>query len=345
MRSQFDKALSCKISNMSFFCACLVVLIHCPVSQTHFWYFEYFLKTKLTMIAVPCFFIISGFFLARHVSEESWYLDAIKKRIRTLLVPLFVLDAMWFPIKYGIHHIGVLRFGADGSSEVMRLTFYNVLSGIGIIPWGHTVVIGMWYIKALFLLVLISPALKYLVCYGKTRMIVSLVCMFVCYVMQNALLVGGAWDYELNLRCTFYFMLGMALCKHDGLNEVRRFRYMSAVVALIALFCLEKNIGQLMRSMILALATPAMSIIVWSLVPSRQWPQYLVGNSFPVFVTHGMILYLFPIPFKAIGLWNDIVNVLGPIPIWFVVMGIAITLSILVKRCFPNFSRVAFGGR
>ena len=324
MRKQLDRSLSCKISNMGFLCACLVVLIHCPVSQTHFWHIEFFLKTKLTMIAVPCFFMISGFMLARHISEERWYIDAVKKRIRTLLVPLLVLDALWFPIKYGVHYIGVSRFGADGSAEVMRLTLHNVLSGIGIIPWGHTVVIGMWYIKALFLLVVVSPAMKILVCQGKARMLVSLFCIFMLSIVQNTFWQEGVWVYELNLQWAFYFMIGMALYMYDGLNTVARLKYMSVVIMVVALYCLERNIGQLMRSMTLVCATLAMSVAVWSLVPSRQWPQYLVGNSFPVFVTHGMILYLLPIPFKAMGCWNDIVNVLGPIPIWFLVAGYAV---------------------
>ena len=345
MSSSLGNNLSRKIANMGFLCACLVVLIHCPVSQTHSLYIEHFLKVYLTLIAVPCFFMISGFLLARHVLEDRWYTDAIKKRIRTLLVPLLVLDTMWFPIKYAIHYIGVSRFGADGSSEVMRLTLYNVLSGIGIIPWGQAVVIGMWYIKALFLLVLISPAFKFLVCQGKGRMIVSVFCVFGCSILQNALLEGGVWNYELNLQWAFYFMIGMAFCKHGGLNEVVRFRYISVVVAVVALFCLEKNIGQSIRGITLVCATLAMSIVVWSFVPSRQWSRHLVGNSFPVFVTHGMILYLLPIPFKVLGRWNDVVNVLGPIPIWFVVMGIALSFSVMVKRYFPRFSRMAFGGR
>ncbi len=193
MEKLLDKKLSFKIANIGFLCACLVVLIHCPVSQTHFWHFEYFLKTKLTMIAVPCFFMISGFMLARHVSEENWYINAIKKRIRTLLVPLLVLDALWFPIKYGVHYIGVSRFGADGTDEVMRLTLHNVLSGIGIIPWRTAVVMGMWYIKALFLLVLVSPAMKILVCQGKTRMLFSLSCVFMLSIVQNTFCPEGMW--------------------------------------------------------------------------------------------------------------------------------------------------------
>ena len=153
-----DKQLSNKIASMGFVCACLVVLMHSPASDGYC-LAVYLLKDILSMIAVPVFFIISGFLLARHCREDGWYKREVIKRIRTLLVPLWSLCILWLPIKYGIHHFGVLYCGADDSAGVMRLTWWNVLD----IPWGHAVVVGMWYVKALFLMVVLSPFLFRLV--------------------------------------------------------------------------------------------------------------------------------------------------------------------------------------
>ena len=346
MTSRLDKELSCKIANMGFLCACLVVLIHCPISQTHFWYIEHLLKERLTMIAVPCFFMISGFLLTRHVFESGWYLAAIKKRIRSLIVPLLLLDVLWFPVKYGIHYLAVLRFGADDSSEIMKFTLYNVLSGIGIIPWGQAVVVGMWYIKALLLLVLVSPFFKWMVCEGKGRMAISISSIFVAYILQNTWFRwGGVWSYEFNLRCPFYFMLGMALYRYDGLYRVERLKYVASCVAVIGVYCLDKSIAPVMRDVWGTFTTLALTVVIWSFVPTKSWSLRVVGNSFPVFVLHGMILYLLPLPFKVLNVWQDFINVLGPIPICFVVTVLALLIATAIKRYVPRFANLVFGGR
>ena len=80
--------LSNKIANMGFVCACLVVLIHSPMFG-NVGFVTYLLKNFLVRIAVPAFFMISGFLLARHCGEEGWYCREVCKRVKTLLVPLW----------------------------------------------------------------------------------------------------------------------------------------------------------------------------------------------------------------------------------------------------------------
>ena len=232
------KEFSLKISNIAFICACLVVFIHSPISKTHYGFLEKFFKDILSRVAVPTFFMISGFLLAQRVKDEGWYGKAIKKRIKSLLMPLIILDVIWFPIKYGIHWLGVAHYGADGSSDAMKLTVYNVLSGIGIIPWGNTVVIGMWYVKALFLLVCISPILKWAVT-GRRRMLLSLAFVFILLVSYNTL--NGYDVLWLNPRCPFFFMIGLALHLHGGLDKVGRLSTIALPIALVSCYIVNGN--------------------------------------------------------------------------------------------------------
>ena len=221
------KEFSLKISNIAFICACLVVFIHSPISKTHYGFLEKFFKDILSRVAVPTFFMISGFLLAQRVKDEGWYGKAIKKRIKSLLMPLIILDVIWFPIKYGIHWLGVAHYGADGSSDAMKLTVYNVLSGIGIIPWGNTVVIGMWYVKALFLLVCISPILKWMFSFHPTKLFHS--CEGGLLVFKDAAVQEKL--YELRN----FAIHGELSCTDVGSNAK-----MNELQALMGLECLKK---------------------------------------------------------------------------------------------------------
>lgn len=85
---KISQELSDKIANMSFVCACLVVMIHTPFSVgTIDQFVKYWIGGGVASAAVPIFFIISGFFLGQHINEDGWYGRAVKKRIRTLVIP------------------------------------------------------------------------------------------------------------------------------------------------------------------------------------------------------------------------------------------------------------------
>ena len=165
---QIDLVLSSKLANMSFVLTCLVVLIHIPAAKNGMLINDFVLRfikgdQGLSSIAVPLFFVISGFFLGRHIYEEGWYCKAIASRARTLVIPFFILNAIWFPIQLGVHYIGVLYFGANDTSPAMQISFYNIVRQLGMLPWGGNAVIGLWYVRSLFYLVVASPIFAYFI--------------------------------------------------------------------------------------------------------------------------------------------------------------------------------------
>lgn len=71
------------ITNMNFIGACLIVLLHIKPVPTTTWEnlivdFVY-VKFGFPGVAVPLFFGISGFLLAKHVNENNWWKSSIKK--------------------------------------------------------------------------------------------------------------------------------------------------------------------------------------------------------------------------------------------------------------------------
>ena len=129
---EISTAVSNKLRNISFICALLVVLIHVPSIENGLWLNDFalrWIKNGLSMIAVPVFFVISGFLLGRHIDEQGWYAKAVKNRVRSLVIPFFVLNILYYPIFALFHYIGVKYFGADGSNRIMDLTLTNALWG------------------------------------------------------------------------------------------------------------------------------------------------------------------------------------------------------------------------
>ena len=93
MHQGISQEISQKIKNMSLLCALLVVSIHVSWPQEPLsagWFLSIAIKEGYARIAVPFFFVVSGFLLAGHFDEEKWWHHEVGKRVRTLVVPFLI---------------------------------------------------------------------------------------------------------------------------------------------------------------------------------------------------------------------------------------------------------------
>ena len=349
------KELSSKISNVSFVCACLVVFIHVSSVKMDLrlsnFIFEW-IQTEMTGVAVPLFLIISGLLLGRHINEEGWYRRAIISRVKSLVVPFFMLNLLWFPVICLIHYIGARYFGADGSNDRIHFTFYNFIYGVGLIPWGGGVVVGLWYVRALFYLVLLSPLFAWFIRRGRLLSGVLIIVLLGLWCLQSRIHFASAsmveaMSYTFCMRCPLFFSIGMA-CALWAPNSLPRNSAIIFVPISAGVLFWTKNHSFTDLSILTLVkfsTTVLLAIAIWSLTPSSKWPKCFIGNSFQVFVLHGMILYLLPIPMKAIGIWDQIINKCGLLPVFVLTVFIAISVAEILKRSFPRFAYVVFGGR
>lgn len=306
--------ISAKFANMGFVCVCLVVLmhVHCPWEGG-----------GINQLAVPFFFVMSGFFLAAHVDEKGWYARALRKRLRSLVVPLFIWCVLWafftIPLAVALN----MRSG--------RELYANLLTGWGAFRYlaldiTRTPALGpLWYVRCLFLFVIISPVIVWLI--KRTHFLCLLIFggMYIAY----SRLCGNVsfFSYGFSLEGLFYFAIGIYLRMRDFSLEIRPKMGIFLFGFGVFLF--------LMVSRFMSIAI--MIVGLWGMIPSWRFPRVLITNTFPVYLVHMFVLLLFG---------NERIR---SVPLAVGVGLSAIALSVFaaetIRRTMPRMSQFLWGGR
>lgn len=108
-----------------------------------------------TRVAVPCFFLISGYLF--FYNPHGTYTTKIRKRLRTLVIPYFIWNAPWvfFCIKNNLSD----HFLTSLLSGLGLYPFYTGNTFEPKVPWD----VPLWYVRDLFCICLVSPVIKYFV--------------------------------------------------------------------------------------------------------------------------------------------------------------------------------------
>ena len=338
-----------KVANLSFLCACFVIMLHVPrvtepgLAGVVWW----FMHDYICQCAVPFFFIVSGYFLAGHMTESGWWKRENIKRIRTLLVPYLI----WCVLGFIFIALITLLYNVQKSKPIC--SNIALFDGQGLRIFGIDlrflpVFSILWYVRSLILLSLVSPLLKKYIAMTRIWGLIILMIARGCLVpvLLNPIpgfdgIVGETIRgvmLGISLRGLLYFSVGIYLRCYP----VKR----SIALGVGGLLCggaiyLARDFAFGGREGFLQLAVPFMLIAMFYFVPSKPLPDVLLRNSFPVYILHFFacklpITYIFP---TYIG------------TVWFSVLysvfsgGGAIIFAELLRKCVPRFHSIAFGGR
>lgn len=140
---------SIRISNISFVCTMLIVVLHCRIapkriadSYSYYPYLYDFLGA-LADAAVPTFFAISVFLFYRNY-HQSIYKRKMKTRVKSLLIPYFIFS--FFSLI--VFHLSMIL--VKGHDELITGQLIREFFLASNDP-------PIWYIRTLILFVLISP--------------------------------------------------------------------------------------------------------------------------------------------------------------------------------------------
>lgn len=352
--------LSAKFTNMGFLCACLVVLIHVGILPEDggvlWWVKQMFTHLGVTRIAVPFFFLASGFFLAGHMGDRGWYLQEVKKRVKTLLLPYLLWNMIYLVFMIALEmiasrigykpHIPIPAHGGWG--DIFNASGLNVFR-----PSAH---IFLWFVRCLFIFVLLSPLIDFIVRRIGGKIVFVLAFISFGLILRWGLSCGNsfiAWvlQFGYSIEGLYYFMIGIYLRRYSGEKQLSHSVGTVVFAAGIMLYAVRAvcayNHLSLFEFWSGWIGTAVLMCGIWSLMPTRVVIGVFRGCAFPIYILHQFVLILM---MGALGFlaWRDYV-IRESVALYFGRMVIVVVLVWaflrVLERVAPRLTLVLFGGR
>lgn len=338
-----------KIKNMSILCTVFVVSIHIGLPESldsSTWFLTQLIPNGIANIAVPFFYVVSGFFLALHIGESGWWKRENRKRLFSLLIPLYVCTAIYVlaavPLSIYADIIAHRPFGT--SIFFLHGTSWIELTNLDLTDYPH--VGPLWYVRNLLILVFISPIVDALV---RRLSYCWLALCFVGILFVNHLPLDPKnvfFTHGFSFTALFYFSVGLFIC-HKKFSQPTQFTGIACGIIGIALlsariFCFYHNLH--FYSSFDKISLPFLMIATWCFMPTGKWPIWLTSSSFAIYLLHE----LFFVHIDLITKHLPNVDPLSPTRaiVKFVVGFVgSIVLTIILRRFLPKTSKVLFGGR
>lgn len=246
--SSFDKTMdyndkkSVCIKNLRFPLMLGVVLIHNRIIEPSDAFNEGFLlvglfidifSQKLVASCVPLFFFFSGYlFFVKYAEGFSAndYLNQLRKRVRTLLVPFVFWNVIVIGYFALIHKFtpGLIN---SNFNNVYRFSVVDLIRSFWDFPNGQPICYQFWFLRDLIMMVILSPIIYWLLKLSK---------WYLLFVL--AILYGINPETFLHQTSITFFMLGagFAIHKYDFVIFAEKCR----IIAMpLFLFCIILSSG------------------------------------------------------------------------------------------------------
>lgn len=327
--------LSRTIDYLRFPMAVLVVLLHTAalgVGSSHPVYSTLCIAfgRGICRVAVPCFFMISGHLFFSKL-EDQWdthiWLDKLKKRVRTLLIPYLLWNSIAGLAIWGYHWLFARMHG-----ETYPSLLDSIVQAQGL--WDANLPFDgpIWFIRYLMFFVILAPLfwlfIKYL--HGWGVLALMLVFITVGFIPEGVVFfAAGAW---------------FRLEKKNMLDVFDRWKYGEIILALLMLVILTlsfRNHPVLYRisSSVFILSGTAVFFLLAGMHVKKggQIHPLLVHSSFFVFAAHEILILhdfshwiiLHALPFQ--GEWVECVDL-------FLRPTIAVAICLLLYRAMERFT-------
>ena len=226
------------INRLNSFCMILIVMMHCviTVNIAGNTYLNDFVFSTFTRIAVPVFFIISGYLLFQHYN-----INKIVRRTRTVFVPFLLWSIITIAVFAFLQHVPLF---SSYFNHQFQLTFESVFTRTFIKPLNG----ALWFLRDLYILVLISPIILFV---NKSRLCsnIVLLCLFIIWIIQPVrfLTESGLFFYlgtyfasrkdlkfslKLNGNVLFYIFIFLCLIFPTIYNESNKTALIKGLVVL-----------------------------------------------------------------------------------------------------------------
>ena len=345
MKETISPETSRKIKNLGFLCAVLVVSMHvgwpAGVPLSPGWFVRQILADGIGRMAVPFFFVVSGFFLARHFDEKGWWRREVGKRLKTLgppyvawsLLALLVAVVLSLVFDLGAHRPFGSNFQVPLGHDWMAVFGLDLSK----LPLDGT----LWYVRCLFALVAVSPLLERAVSRpGGAWLAAAFLLLLFCWHIPS-----GKWGTCLYhvAQGLFYFPLGIALRK----KRPRAWPPAAAAFSgLVGLALLAGKVAAAWKEWsfgyeLVALSLPFLLFAAWTFAPKAEWPEWLTSCAFPIFLMHPLVVRLCQPCLLSAGMERLPCAILE----WAAGVACPCVFAWFVRKRAPRAALVLFGGR
>lgn len=221
---ELDRKTSERIKAIGFVCALMVVAIHCAAIPKGWWdgsvdipkwivALQALGTDTLARLAVPWFFVISGFFLVKNleIPEHTgsvervrgiflWWRKSVGKRLLTLGIPYLLWNLIYYIFK-----LATGKYGFDVTHLLMQLTGCN--------PYDVPACGQFWYVRCLLVYVVFAPV--FVALFGHRRFGLAAICaLLVCWFAGGGLPLR--YTQFTDFQYILYFGSGIFLGMGNG---------------------------------------------------------------------------------------------------------------------------------
>ena len=371
--ASIPRALSRKLTVVSFFSACAIVLLH-AYENTRVgsgtlatdWATTLFSRV-MTSFAVLMFFAVSGYLFGAKLNpgnRDGWYPALLKKRGRTLLVPYLVWCTIYaftfIPFSMFGNHLAGRALVHNTCLKEPLLSVWNVFRIYGL-DFSVCPSAGiLWYVRNLLLLFLLTPLL--LPVMKRRGTAIAYLYLSALAFLLHDWFPRSCWQFfqtGFSLRGLFCFPLGMYFAfypvKPDSFRLFRRstpFLWLLLSVAAAWSILHAGQDSRVLRIILLKLTELVGLCAVWTLpdmIPAllRVGDRSVAEDSFFLYVFHYDVLSIL-LCAKFTGLLETRLHV--PYFCIFLLrflvpLALSLLTAELLKRFLPGLYRFLTGGR
>ncbi len=357
MQTSIDPFTSHRLASLGLICACLIVASHSGFVCTDSgiggakWWLSRFLS-QVGGIAVPFFFLTAAYFLAGHVGERGWWGRETRKRVVSLLLPFFLWSALWalyvLVVAAGEWVVTGMPLGTSLAEH-----FGEPWVVIGLDPFQVPAFDYLWFVRSLFLLVVLSPFLAWPIQrrgWGAAWVLFWLALFIV--VDNSPLPQEGPWAMVADARGLFsprsfaYFTAGLWLRRWPMTTPPRNtlcWVFLALGLGGMALAVTPPGpwFGWIHWAFV-----PLVLCGLWWTLPGSAWPRWLTGLAFPLYLSHKFFVATFR---NLTVLLPASVTFFSTVPGYLTVVACGLfgsaAIALGLRRWCPRVAATLFGGR
>ena len=310
---------------------------------------DYMSVRNITMIAVPLFFLISGFlfFFKEKEFTIEIYINKLKKRIKSLFMPYIIWNILVLLLYFVVQNLAP-TMNSGRTKLVTEFDFSDLLCcfwSMKDLNGQATPIDGpLWFIRDLMIIMLLSPIVYWLI--KKLKFFVPMV-FLALYISGAVPTIGG-----LSIAVCTFFSIGayFGIYKIDFVKQTMKFvryssfLYVGLLLVIVSMMDMSLPSYIIMAEIVIGVFTSigvAGKMIQSGCVPNK----FLAGSTFFLFASHSEVLKIFVRLCSQFGPSSEVFYCIA----YLICPLIACMLLLLVYKTLnffmPKVAAVLSGGR